>query len=349
MSATPTVVALIPTHLEALHYYPFGMVMQGPWMDDVAARNMPYQYNGKELNEDFGLGLSDYGARWYDASLGRWWSVDPMAEQYHQWSGYCYVMDNPLSFVDLDGMSASSGQHNHLPKGEDPLEVKCPECLKQGEMIPGTDQTASTDEVPIDGGKGGVPESTKPAEEFQRARAVDLLSQEIGRIQRDAYMQIRPMASGALSTLDGFNDPIFFALTSGFVPGLMRGAGSVAVEGGEQLLLESTQLGSVVAEQGLARLSTLNPTHYILKSESAMKRFVSSVKSDGVIHESILFVENNGSKYIVDGHHRFFAAQKLGIQHVPVQQTQLPFRGYKTAEDLILSGKQPVWWKFYQP
>jgi RHS repeat-associated protein len=186
---------------------------------------MPYQYNGKELNEDFGLGLSDYGARWYDASLGRWWSVDPMAEQYHQWSGYCYVMDNPLSFVDLDGMSASSGQHNHLPKGEDPLEVKCPECLKQGEMIPGTDQTASTDEVPIDGGKGGVPESTKPAEEFQGARAVDLLSQEIGRIQRDAYMQTRPMASGALGTLDLLNDPVFFAVS--FIPsGVMRGASS---------------------------------------------------------------------------------------------------------------------------
>jgi len=39
-----------------------------------------YTYNGKELNEDFGLSLYDYGARWYDAALGRWWSVDPLGK-----------------------------------------------------------------------------------------------------------------------------------------------------------------------------------------------------------------------------------------------------------------------------
>lgn len=80
-----------------------------------------------------------------------------------------------------------------------------------------------------------------------------------------------------------------------------------------------------------------------------MKRFVNGVKADGAINESISFVEHNGSKFIVDGHHRFFAAQKLGIQNVPVQQVQLPFRGYQTTSDLILAGKQPRWWKFYKP
>jgi RHS repeat-associated protein len=90
--------------LQENHYYPFGMAMSGPWMDD-AARNTPYQYNGKELNEDFGLGWTDYGARWYDAALGRWWSVDPLAEQYRRWSGYNYAVDNPVRFIDPDGMS----------------------------------------------------------------------------------------------------------------------------------------------------------------------------------------------------------------------------------------------------
>ncbi|MEO8236877.1 MAG: ParB N-terminal domain-containing protein [Flavobacterium sp.] len=96
-------------------------------------------------------------------------------------------------------------------------------------------------------------------------------------------------------------------------------------------------------------LSSLNPTHYINKSENAMKRFVNGVKADGAINESIMYVENNGSKFIVDGHHRYFAAQKLGIQNVPVRQVKLPFNGYQTPLDLILSGKQPGWWKFYKP
>ena len=67
--------------------------MNGPWMDDAAARDDQYKYNGKELNTDFGLGWYDYGARWYDASLGRWGVVDPMAEQYTPWSGYNYVIN----------------------------------------------------------------------------------------------------------------------------------------------------------------------------------------------------------------------------------------------------------------
>ncbi len=57
--------------LQENHYYPFGLAMSGPWMND-AAIDTKYQYNGKEMNDDFGLGWNDYGARWYDASVGRW-------------------------------------------------------------------------------------------------------------------------------------------------------------------------------------------------------------------------------------------------------------------------------------
>ena len=64
-----------------------------------------YLYNGKELNDDFGLDWNDYGARWYDSSIGRWGGVDPLAEDYEGWSGYNYVMGNPLKFVDPDGMA----------------------------------------------------------------------------------------------------------------------------------------------------------------------------------------------------------------------------------------------------
>ena len=62
-----------------------------------------YLYNGKELVE--GIGLYDYGARWYDPVVGRWTSVDPLAGKMPGWSPYNYVMGNPLRLVDPDGRS----------------------------------------------------------------------------------------------------------------------------------------------------------------------------------------------------------------------------------------------------
>ena len=77
-----------------------------------------------------------------------------------------------------------------------------------------------------------------------------------------------------------------------------------------------------------------------------MKVLINDILANG-IQESIKYVEANGVKYIVDGHHRFYAAEKLGIQSVPVQQVKLPYGGYKSTMDLMLEpGKQPGFWKY---
>ena len=93
--------------LQRHYYYPFGMNfhLQSPVMNTTTENR--YQYNGKELEKDMGINLYDYGARWYDAAVGRWTSVDPLAEKYAGWSTYHYTMDNPVLLVDPDGREAT--------------------------------------------------------------------------------------------------------------------------------------------------------------------------------------------------------------------------------------------------
>ena len=82
------------------HYYPFGGLLG----ESMAGGVQPYKYNGKELDRMHGLDLFDYGARHYDAALGKWLTVDPLAEKYYSISPYVYVVNNPVRFIDPDGM-----------------------------------------------------------------------------------------------------------------------------------------------------------------------------------------------------------------------------------------------------
>jgi RHS repeat-associated protein len=76
--------------------------MEGDW--NGASGKNKYQYNGKEWNDDFGLGWYDYGARFYDPSIARWNAIDPIAVFFPNESPYNYVGGNPVRNVDMEGM-----------------------------------------------------------------------------------------------------------------------------------------------------------------------------------------------------------------------------------------------------
>ena len=82
---------------ETNHYYPFGGVFAN------TGNTQPYKYNGKEFDGKKGVNLYDYGARHYDAALGRFTTVDSLAEKHYSESLYTYCYSNPINCIDPNG------------------------------------------------------------------------------------------------------------------------------------------------------------------------------------------------------------------------------------------------------
>lgn len=93
--------------IQSDEYYPFGLTFNS-YQRESSTINQ-YLYNGKEIQDELGLDWLDYGARMYMPEIGRWGVVDPLADNGGQesWSPYVFSFNNPLRFVDPDGLMAS--------------------------------------------------------------------------------------------------------------------------------------------------------------------------------------------------------------------------------------------------
>jgi RHS repeat-associated protein len=104
-------------------YYPFGMNIKGLTSTSKQESKHPaneYLNNGKMFQDELGLDWLDYGARMYDAVLGRFHSVDPLAEKYNFQSPYVYAANNPILFIDYMGL----GPGKVVPNTQFYIDVK---------------------------------------------------------------------------------------------------------------------------------------------------------------------------------------------------------------------------------
>lgn len=107
--------------MSSRHYYPFGMEWDLPQYDQsensiASTRDKSkYTYDGKEHISDLGINLNDYGARYYDAAIARFTSIDRFAEKYSFQNGYAYAANDPIKHIDVNGDSIRINGVNYTP------------------------------------------------------------------------------------------------------------------------------------------------------------------------------------------------------------------------------------------
>jgi RHS repeat-associated protein len=98
-----------PEVMQQTSYYPFGMTLQQQNFGGVQSQPNKLLYNGKELQDDELAGVSldwyDYGFRFYDPSIVRFGTMDPIADLFSWQSSYAYAANNPIRYIDFMGMS----------------------------------------------------------------------------------------------------------------------------------------------------------------------------------------------------------------------------------------------------
>ncbi|MDR0825273.1 MAG: hypothetical protein LBN74_09280 [Prevotella sp.] len=93
------------TVIQKNHYYPFGMSFAENSVSEQGLQ--PYKYNNKELDQMHGLNWYDYSARHLALDIPRFTTVDPLAELHYDYSPYAYVLNNPIKYIDINGMDTT--------------------------------------------------------------------------------------------------------------------------------------------------------------------------------------------------------------------------------------------------
>ena len=149
------------------HYYPFGLehqnyaneylefrplnenVVELHGLGDAVIEPHPYlkqvynyKYQEQERQDELGLNWDSFKWRNYDYAIGRFMSVDPLAEKYQHQSPYAFCENSPIAYRELEGLEGVLAifYHGGPTGGGQPTTVK--EAGTTGDYFVSTQTTA---------------------------------------------------------------------------------------------------------------------------------------------------------------------------------------------------------------
>ena len=90
--------------VEENNYYPFGLEHKGYNNVINGTENNFKTYQGQEVSKELGYNMHEFKWRHYDAALGRFVALDPLARDFPQWSPYVFSGNLVIISQELEGL-----------------------------------------------------------------------------------------------------------------------------------------------------------------------------------------------------------------------------------------------------
>jgi len=92
---------------EENHYYPFGLKHKG-YNNVIIGQDYSFkEFQGQELTKDFGINIHEWKYRVSDPTIGRFWQIDPLTENYEWMTTYQFASNQPIHASELEGLENS--------------------------------------------------------------------------------------------------------------------------------------------------------------------------------------------------------------------------------------------------
>ena len=169
---------------------------------------------------------------------------------------------------------------------------------------------------------------------------VDLLKGDYKSAVLDALGMIPVLGEGAdalklLGKADMLSDVLKFAgTTAGLTKFADKSADALKIADKATDAVKAVDNAADAIKTTMVSPTNLTRTHKLTMSKKQYLNLLEDIQKNG-IREPIKYVDYDRTKYIVDGHHRLQAAKHLNLDKIPVTEVQLPYKGYKTIEDLL--------------